>query len=190
MGSTRAGEFRLNEWADESVCCLGGTKKHMNGKQVTRWAVLGMMSVVLAGCVVKVGGDGDGEESRRRHELSKTGPPTEVVVPANTEDSATMAEIGSVSKLSFDAGRVPVLRNIAARPALGPATQVHLVNTTLKHLSFDAGKIDVLLTLIENPDFSAAGKETILRQIDRLNFDASRSQIIAAIQARGAKAVR
>lgn len=107
------------------------------------------------------------------------------MVPANTEDGAVLAEIDAAGKLSFDAGRVTTLKNVAARTSLSPAAQVHLVNTTLRVLDFEAGKVEVLNTLIVNPAFSPAAKEAILRQLERLEFDASRLQVMQAIQARG-----
>jgi len=138
--------------------------------------VLGLGS----GCVFSVGGGGEAE----RHEIPK--PPTVVVMPANSEDAATLAEIDAATKLSFDDGKVQTLRNVAARPSLTPPAQVHLINTVLRTLSFDASKVNVLLVLIENPAFSPAAKEAIFRQLERLQFDATRTQVMAAIQKRSA----
>lgn len=146
---------------------------------------LGLWAATLGGCVVKVGGNVD-DEKPWRDEVRKSPPPV-VVMPANTEDAATLAEIDAAAKMSFDSGRVPALKNVAARPSLSPAAQVHLINTSLRSLSFDAGRIDVLLALIENPGFSAAGKEAIFRQIERLDFDASRQRVMSAIQEKSAR---
>ncbi len=140
---------------------------------------LGLAALLPAGCVVSIGGDG----SRGRHEVPKPPPPV-VVVPANTEDAATLAEIDAAAKLNFDAGKVTALKNVAARPSLSAAGQVHLVNTTLTHLSFDSGKVEVLKVLIDNPGFSPAAREAIFRQLERLSFDGSRSSILEAIQRR------
>ena len=147
-----------------------------------RTLVVGAVSVLLAGCVVSIGG---GEGTRPRNEVPKPPPPV-VVVPANTEDAATLAEIDAAAKLSFDSGKVVALKNVAARPSLSPAAQIHLVNTTLGSLSFDAGKVEVLKVLIGTPGFSPAAKEAIFRQTERLSFDSSRGAVIEAIQHRTA----
>lgn len=88
----------------------------------------------------------------------------------------------AAGNLSFDAGKTAALRNVASRGSLTPAGQVHLVNTALTRLSFDAGKVDVLTTLIRNPAFPPAAKEAVFRQIERLQFDASRVRVMSAIQ--------
>lgn len=136
-------------------------------------------AVMLSGCVVSIGGGG----GKSRQESPKPPPPV-VVMPANTEDAATLAEIDAAAKLSFDAGKVTALKNVALRPTLTPPAQVHLINTTLRTLDFDVGKVEVLKTLITNPAFSPAAKEAMLRQLERLEFDNSRTQILQAVQER------
>jgi hypothetical protein len=135
------------------------------------------------GCVFSIGGS---EERPSRHEVSKHEPSPVVVMPANTEDAATLAEIDAAGSLSFDNGRVPALKNVAVRPNLSAPIQVHLINVALNRLSFDVGKEEVLLALIQNPSFSPAGKETVLRRLNSLQFDASRTRILNAIQERSA----
>jgi hypothetical protein len=149
-------------------------------KTMARVTGLALMAAWWTGCVVSIGG---GEGTKTRHEVPKPPPPV-VVMPANTEDAATLAEIDAAAKLSFDSGKVSVLKNVAARPSLSPSAQVHLVNSTLRNLSFDAGKVEVLKVLIENPGFSPAAKEAIFRQTERLSFDSSRSAVIESIQQR------
>jgi hypothetical protein len=144
-----------------------------------RVTALLLSGVLLSGCVVSVGGG-----SHSRHERPKGSAP--VVVVGNTEDAALMAEIDAAGKLSFDSGRVAALQNIASRPALDSAAQVHLVNAAFERLEFEASKLQVLMTLIQNPALSPAGKEAIFRQIDRLEFDGSKRQVIDAIQQRAA----
>lgn len=147
-----------------------------------RWqtaAVGSGLALLLTGCVVSIGGEG----KSTRHEVPKPPPPI-VVVPANTDDAATIAEIDAIGKLNFDAGKVTALKNIAVRRPLAAPVQIHLVNTTLSCLSFDAGKVEVLKVLIENPEFSPGAKEAILRQMERLAFDGSRSAVLEAIQKR------
>lgn len=95
-----------------------------------------------------------------------------------------MAEIDAVTKLSHEASRVNTLRGVAARTSLTPPAQVHLVNTTLHVLEFEASRLQVLSTLIQNPAFGPAAREAILRQLDRLEFEASRSRLLDEIQKR------
>lgn len=149
----------------------------------SRVAGIGLAGWLGAGCVVSIGG-GDGGKSRS--EVPKPLPPPVVVVSPNTEDAAVLAEIDAAGRLNFDAGKVTALKNVAARPDLSAAAQVHLVNTVLNRLSFDAGKVEVLRVLIESPAFAPAAKEAVFRQLERLSFDASRTAVMEAIQARAA----
>lgn len=142
-------------------------------------AALGM-AVLLSGCVVSIGGG-----TRSRDEVPKP-PPPPVVVPSNTDDAAVMAEIDAATKLSFEAGKLSALKNVASRSGITPPVQVHLVNVGLRTFGFEASKVDLLMTLIANPALAPVARESILRQIDRLDFEASRNQVIQAIQQRSA----
>jgi hypothetical protein len=136
-------------------------------------------ATVFTGCSISLGG---GSDSRPRQEVPK--PPPVIVLPGNSEDSATLAEIDAAASLNFDGNRTASLKNVAARPSITPTAQVHLVNTALRQLSFEGSKVEVLMTLISNPAFSAAAKEAILRQLSLLAFEGSRTQVLGAIQAR------
>lgn len=161
----------------------------MVGKRVmkTPWMNLLMCSGILVGstgCVVSIGKP---EVPAHRDEVRKPEPalpPPVVVMPANTEDAATLAEIDAAGSLTFDAGRSEALRRVAARGSLTPPTQVHLVNVALNRMTFDAGKEEVLMVLIRNPAFCPAAKEAIFRQLQRFSFDASKTRIMGEIQAR------
>lgn len=135
--------------------------------------------IVVSGCVVSIGGN---DKPHPRNEIPKPSPV--VVVPSNTEDTATLAEIDAIAKLSFDNGKKDGFVAVASRPGISHGVQVHLVNTSLRSLSFDGSKVDVLLPLIQNPSFSPAAKEAIFRQLDLLSFDASKTRIMNAIQER------
>lgn len=152
-------------------------------------AALATIALLATGCVFSISGS---EEDRDHHRATKSGPPPEpapvVVMPTNTEDSATLAEIDAAAKLSFDEGKGAALGNVASRPGISPAIQVHLINTTLRRLSFDDGKIAVLRGLILNPSFSPAAKEAIFRQLELLRFDDSRTAVMKLIQSRAPKA--
>ncbi len=144
--------------------------------KVSGWVTV---TVLLSGCVVSIGGSGT-----RREEVPK--PPPVMIVPADSPDSIAMAEIDAAAKLSFEANRRDALKNIASRPALNPPVQVHLVNTALRCLDFESGRVEVLRTLIANPGFASMAKEAILKQIERLEFEGSRTTILRALQDRAA----
>lgn len=135
--------------------------------------------LLAAGCVVSIGSH---EKPRHRDEVPK--PSTVVIVPGNTEDSATLAEIDAIAKLSFDHGKRDGFKAVASRAGISPGVQVHLVNTALRSLSFDAGKVEVLASLIQNPSFSPSAKEAIFQQLEHLSFDNSKTSVMNAIQER------
>ncbi len=53
-------------------------------------------------------------------------------------------------------------------------------------LDFESSKVAVLTVLIRNPGFANAGKAEIVRGLDRLAFDSSKSHLLALINGRGA----
>jgi len=141
--------------------------------------LLSAFCILATGCVVSIGGN---DKPRQHDEVPKPSPV--VIVPGNTLDSATLAEIDAITKLSLDSGKRDGFRAVASRAGISPAVQVHLINTTLRSLSFEAGKVEVLVHLIQNPSFSDAAKEAIFRQIDHLAFDGSKTTVMNAIQER------
>jgi len=146
------------------------------------WIALLVVATAASGCVVSIGGHDREEHPPRRSETPKPSPV--IVVPGNTEDSATIAEIDAISKLNFDQPRQDGFRAVATRSGLSPGVQVHLVNTTVRSLNFDAAKVEVLVALVQNPSFSVSAKEAIFKQLDHLSFDASKSTVMSAIQER------
>ena len=140
---------------------------------LTLLAMLGMVS----GCVVSIGGP---TTKTQREVVTKE----VVVVPAGTEDSATLAEIDAASQLTFDPSRAEALKKVAARANISSAVQVHLVNTALKRITFEPGKVEVLQALIANPAFSVAAKECILKQLNQLSFEPNKTALLDAIQRR------
>ncbi len=137
-----------------------------------------------SGCVVSVGSDSGSSHGRPRPEVSK--PPPVLPPPVAPEDAGVISEIDAATKLSFEGPRLEVLMKVATRPNLSPGCQVHLVNTGLRSLDYDASRTTLLNAVIKSPTFSPAGKDAILRQLEYLQFDASRQQIIGAIQERTA----
>jgi hypothetical protein len=148
-------------------------------KNLTTPLLLTASWILASGCVVSIGGN---EKTHQRQEVPKPSPV--VVVAANTEDSATLAEIDAITKLAFDNGKRDGFMAVASRGGISPGVQVHLVNTALRSLSFDAAKVEVLVQLTQNPTFSPAAKEAILRQIDLLAFESSKTTVLNAIQER------
>src|SRR5690349_15160128 len=106
---------------------------------------------------------------------SRRPPPTSPVVvpsvPLAPADAATIAEIDAAGRLNFDSARKESLSQLAQRPALSPAGQVHLVDVAYRTMSFDGAKLEVLRALIANPSFSDAARQAIVMQLDHLSFD-------------------
>lgn len=96
----------------------------------------------------------------------------------------TITAIDAVATMSFDSDKRRAYTAIARRKHLCDAPQVHLVGAVFKHLSFENSREAVLMTLINNPEFSPAGEQAVLRNIDKLSFDSTRSRIIKAINGR------
>jgi hypothetical protein len=120
---------------------------------------------------------------------SRRPPPAEPVVvipsgPLTPGDAATMAEIDAAAKLRFDGAKQESLNELARRPGLSPAAQVHLVNTVYRKLSFDNAKVDLLRTLILNPAFSDAARQAIVTQLDHLAFDSHKQEILRQLNQR------
>ncbi len=148
-------------------------------KPIATLVSLATASILASGCIVSIGGH---EKARPREEAPKPSPV--VIVPGNPEDSASIAEIDAIARLSFDDGKRDGYKAVASRAGISPGVQVHLVNTTLRTLSFDTAKTEVLSALIQNPGFSDSAREAIFRQLDHLSFDKSKTAIINAIQER------
>src|SRR5712664_2317840 len=100
--------------------------------------------IALTGCIV-VG-------------VERNNPPQTAAFPSTTADSVTFAEIGAAAKLDFENARVSALIPIAGRTNLTAASQVYLINTSMKRLDFDNDKITVLKTLINNQAFCNPAK--------------------------------
>ena len=127
--------------------------------------------IALTGCIV-VG-------------VERNNSPQAVAVPSTTADSVTFAEIDAAAKLDFENARVSALIPIAGRTNLTAASQVYLINTSMKRLDFDNDKITVLKTLINNQAFCNPAKQTILTSLGKLSFDNDRAGLLASINQRG-----
>ena len=118
-------------------------------------------------------------------------PPAPIVVPAHPltpDEAATIAEIDAAARLNFDNARKHSLSQIAQRPNLSPAVQVHLVNAAYRSISFENAKVELLHTVIANPAFSDAARQAIVTQLNRLSFDSHKQAILRQLndRARGA----
>jgi hypothetical protein len=52
-------------------------------------------------------------------------------------------------------------------------------------LQFEPSKKEVLETLVNNPDFSPRGKAALLRNLHRLDFEATRTDLLRQMQGKG-----
>lgn len=132
--------------------------------------ILPLFVVWLTGCIVVV-----------KEEKTYPPKPDVIYVPVDT----TIKEIDVIGKLSFESDRLNGYKRIASQPALSDAAQAYFVQAIFDKLSFDSSKEVALMTLIENPCFSAAGRQAILSRLERLHFENSKTRILKAINERG-----
>jgi hypothetical protein len=100
------------------------------------------------------------------------------------EDRATAAEIDAAASLDEESARVSALQAIARRP-LAETAQLRLVHVTYDKLTFDNNKVALLSTLIQNRSFCSNAKQAICQNLNRLQFDSQRQQILTLINQRG-----
>lgn len=140
-----------------------------------RTLTLTSLCLVLTGCVgISIG---------NRASNPRTPPPAPLPV-AGASDAATMAEIDAATKLKMDSDRLGALLQIATRPDLSPASQVHLVNCAYRGLSFDSSKVQLLRALIKNPAFGDSTRHAIVTQLEYLPMESSRRSILDDISRR------
>ncbi len=145
-------------------------------KKIELFTLLAALGLVC-GCVVSIGGH---SPKTQREVVTKE----VVVVPAGTEESATLAEIDAAGQLNYDPSRAEAFKRVASRPNISSAVQVHLVDAVFKRLTFEPSKVDVLQALIANPAFSVAAKESILKHLSQLSFEPNKTALLEAIQRR------
>jgi hypothetical protein len=131
-----------------------------------RYGWLVVLVVVIFGCVMA----GSCTEGPKGH-----------YYPEGVLPTLTMDEINAAAGLQFENSKAEQLRRIAARPTLLRTEQVHLVNVSLRWLSFDSDRQAVVNDLIANPAFCAEAKSAILQEIKRFAFDATRAQVLKAL---------
>ena len=134
---------------------------------------LATMTASITGCVVSIG---SGTHTR-------SSPPPPVVV-TDSPEAATIAEIDAASKLNLDSSRLQALTQIAERPSLGQAAQVHLVNVAFRNLNFDSSKVLLLSKVITRQDFGDATRHAIVSQLDQLSFESSKQTVLGQINER------
>ena len=132
---------------------------------------------LVSGCIIYSG-------SGECRQASSSPPPPGPVVHHDT----VIAEIEAVCRLGSDADRHDLLMQIAGRPTLSPAAQVHLVvKAARERLGSDDARRDVLLRLAENPCLHDEGVRAIVEAIDSLGSDSNRRAVLEAIGRRPAR---
>jgi len=146
---------------------------------LNRWmGIVALVSLtMLGGCIVSLG-----THHHHDHECH-------IEEYADSEGDPVFAEIRAAGRLSFDSSRVEALTSIARRPELSPAAQVYLVRTIMLRGSFESSRQSVLMALIKNPSFSPAARQCILKHLDHLKFDATKTAILKAMRDRPTPAV-
>jgi hypothetical protein len=104
---------------------------------------------------------------------------------APEEYCVTIDEINAASTLQFEPSRKEMLAAIAGREGISDASQEYLVCMSLDKLQFEPSKKEVLETLVNNPDFSPRGKAALLRNLHRLDFEATRTALLREMQGKG-----
>lgn len=146
----------------------------MKTKEILKTVVWSASVLALTGCLhIDLG---IGRPTNRSRPVDKI-----IIVPDPDTDPGTIAEIDAAMKLSFDDSKTAALKAIALRKNLSPAAQVHLVNSSMQGLSFADSRLEVMKTLAANPAFCVPAKQTMLAQIDRLDFEGYKRDLLAAI---------
>ena len=138
--------------------------------------------VAGGGCVLSIGGG----TTRTVTYVPHPPHPPKPSCPVDPADyTVVIDEIDAAGRLDFDPSRVEMLKSIAERPGLTDAAQAHLVCTALCRLDFDPSKEKVLLALVHNPEFRPRAKGAILRNLNRLSFEPTRTHLMREMQGRG-----
>lgn len=82
--------------------------------------------------------------------------------------------------IDFDSERLPLLKRIADRPDLTPATQLYLVDA-ICHGGFGGAQADALITLIENPVCTPAARQRIAGKLRTVRFSNERRRVAEAL---------
>jgi hypothetical protein len=141
-------------------------------------ALLGLLVLAtgLVGCVVSIGS---------RVQPTPPAPvPAPPVVVADPGQAATVAEIDAAAQLNLDSAKAQTLGQIAERPALSPPVLVHLVNVTYRAVNLETSKVHVLTKVIARPDFSDPVRNAIVTQLNLLNLDANRQNLLNQVNTR------
>lgn len=145
-------------------------------------SALSLCALSSGGCVFSIGG------GTTREIVYTNAPPPHIKPPCSVpaeEYCVSIDEINAASTLTFEPSRKEMLATIAGRPGLTDASQEYLVCMSLDKLQFEPSKKEVLERLINNPDFSPRGKAAILRNLHRLGFDPTRTDLMRQMQGKG-----
>jgi hypothetical protein len=99
---------------------------------------------------------------------------------ASTSESIVQA-IATISRLDSNSTKRRYYLAIAKRSDLDEKGQVCLVNAVFDNLFSDSAMEEVLITLIQNPQFSDAGRNAITSHSDGFFSDSSKKRILAAL---------
>lgn len=134
------------------------------------------ISLGLTGCVISIGS--------HRVPPPPFQPAPAAVVVTDAAEAATLAEINAAAQLNMESSRAQSLTQLASRPGLSVPLQVHLVNTTYRNMNMESSKVALLSVLIDRPDFGDATRQAIVSQLQSLNMDSSRQNILQQINRR------
>jgi hypothetical protein len=105
--------------------------------------------------------------------------PVEQKPPASDND--VISVIKSITKMDSNSTKRRLYVAIAKRDDLNDQAQIALVNAAFDTLFSETAMEDVLITMIQNPNFSTAGKEAILKRVEEFFSDSSKKRILSAL---------
>lgn len=98
-----------------------------------------------------------------------------------TSDNDVVSVIEAISKIESNSTKRRLYIAIAKRDDLNDQGQIALVNSAFDTLFSETAVEDVIITMIQNPNFSDAGKEAIIKRVDDFFSDSSKKRILGAL---------
>lgn len=105
--------------------------------------------------------------------------PVEQNTPPSGND--VISVIQSITKMDSNSTKRRLYVAIAKRDDLNDQAQTALVNAAFDTLFSETAMEDVIITMIQNPNFSAAGKEAVLKRVEEFFSDSSKKRILSAL---------
>ena len=96
-------------------------------------------------------------------------------------DNDVISVIKSITKMDSNSTKRRLYVAIAKRDDLNDQAQTALVNAAFDTLFSETAMEDVIITMIQNPNFSAVGKDAILKRVEEFFSDSSKKRVLSAL---------